>query len=413
MSEIKFNIAKWKERLKNGADINEPDETGRTALEQAVCADNIRGIKFCIKHGANINRIDELGLSPLEGACHGIYAKPILTLIKLGAKVNIKDKHGYSPLLNAAWCPYDVIKAFIDAGTDVNAKNEFGNTVLHEAASFNENPEVIRLLINAGADINAQNNEYESPLITACMNNKNPEIVKTLLDYGADVNIKNKYGQTCFEVAYSHKSTMLKPLLMNIKDINTRNQYAYHLAEKEPIPNLDTVRTLLECGIDISNFKQVFWACVSKSKIMQVLKQYGIKFNISPNTLFDASKYSKKAQPLLGALSLANINAKNSEGETALFLAVKSNSFKAVDTLLRAGADVNAQNNKGETPLSYAIKHKVKDKIFEKLLASGAKVNGEDKMRQSTVAAFLSRKNTKNTSFTQLKLFNNKDRENE
>lgn len=412
MSEIKFNIAEWKERLKNGGDINEPDETGKIALQQAIWADSIRGIKFCIKHGVDINRtIDGLGLSPLELACYGVYAKPILTLIRLGAKVNIKDKQGYSPLYNAAWCPYDVIKAFIDAGADVNTRDMSGNTILHAAARCNENPEVIRLLINAGADINLQNNECETPLIIACISNKNPEIVKTLLDYGADVNIKNKYGQTCFEVACSHQSKMLKPLLMNIKDINTRNKCAYHLAEKESIQNLDTVRTLLECGIDISNFKQVFWACVSKFKITQILKQYGIKLNIFPDTLFLASKYYKKTQTLIKALSLVNINTKNSEGETALFLAVKDNSFKAVDTLLRAGANVNVQNNKAETPLSFAIKYKVKDKIFEKLLASGAKVNGKDKMLQSAIAAFLSRKNNKNTSSTQLKLFNNKERE--
>ena len=102
MSEIKFNIAEWKERLKNGGDINEPDETGKIALQQAIWADSIRGIKFCIKHGVDINRsIDDLGLSPLELACYGVYAKPILTLIRLGAKVNIKDKQCYFPLYNA------------------------------------------------------------------------------------------------------------------------------------------------------------------------------------------------------------------------------------------------------------------------------------------------------------------------
>ena len=50
MGKIKFNLAGWKEKLLNGADINKPDETGHTALEQAVCANSIRGIN---------NRVDK------------------------------------------------------------------------------------------------------------------------------------------------------------------------------------------------------------------------------------------------------------------------------------------------------------------------------------------------------------------
>ena len=33
MNEKKFDIAIWKERLKNGADINKPDGSGLTAME--------------------------------------------------------------------------------------------------------------------------------------------------------------------------------------------------------------------------------------------------------------------------------------------------------------------------------------------------------------------------------------------
>jgi ankyrin repeat protein len=75
--------------------------------------------------------------------------------------------------------------------------------------------------------------------------------------------------------------------------------------------------------------------------------------------------------------------------------------------LIDAGADVNAKNNQGETPLSYAVKYKAKDKIFEKLLASGANVETEDYMVKSAVAAFLERQKIKSSS-TQLRLFEDK-----
>ena len=55
MSKIKSDITIWKEKLKNGADINEPDGSGLTALEQAILDDNISAVEFCIKQGADVN----------------------------------------------------------------------------------------------------------------------------------------------------------------------------------------------------------------------------------------------------------------------------------------------------------------------------------------------------------------------
>lgn len=47
------------------------------------------------------------------------------------------------------------IKVAIEAGADVNARNENGSTPLHSAA-YNPNPAVITTLIKAGADVNAR-----------------------------------------------------------------------------------------------------------------------------------------------------------------------------------------------------------------------------------------------------------------
>ena len=49
MNEKKIDIIIWKEKLKSGVDINKPDESGVTALEQAILDDNINAVEFCIK----------------------------------------------------------------------------------------------------------------------------------------------------------------------------------------------------------------------------------------------------------------------------------------------------------------------------------------------------------------------------
>ena len=107
------------------------------------------------------------------------------------------------------------------------------------------------------------------------------------------------------------------------------------------------------------------------------------------------------------------VDIENADGNTALHTFCTSyKNPKCQDPfhlLLQHGADVNAKNNKGETPLSFAVKYKAKDKIFEKLLASGANVETEDNMVKSAVAAFWDRQKIK-LSTTQLRLFKDNNR---
>ena len=55
-----------------------------------------------------------------------------------------------------------VIKTFIEAGVDVNARDEYGNTLLHGAAS-NSNSSMIMRLLKLGADPGARDNKGRTP----------------------------------------------------------------------------------------------------------------------------------------------------------------------------------------------------------------------------------------------------------
>jgi hypothetical protein len=83
------------------------------------------------------------------------------------------------------------VKQHLDAGMDVNTKDDDGDTPLIHAASMMyraENKEIVELLITKGADVNAENFFCTSMHYAAHSGHK--EIVELLIANGANVNPK-------------------------------------------------------------------------------------------------------------------------------------------------------------------------------------------------------------------------------
>ena len=105
----------------------------------------------------------------------------------------------------------EAIKQHLAAGTDVNAKNEWGGTPLHYA-TFGGHKEVVELLIAKGADVNAKDGVGETPLHwTAKEGNK--EVVELLIAKGADLNAKTSDDKTPLDFAISTRMIQTADLL--------------------------------------------------------------------------------------------------------------------------------------------------------------------------------------------------------
>ena len=80
----------------------------------------------------------------------------------------------------------EAVKQHLDAGADVNAKNEYGETPLHEAI-FYFHKETAELLIAKGADVNAKSDDGSgkrvTPLDMAILNDET-EIADLLRKHG-------------------------------------------------------------------------------------------------------------------------------------------------------------------------------------------------------------------------------------
>ena len=72
----------------------------------------------------------------------------------------------------------------------------------------------------------------------------------------------------------------------------------------------------------------------------------------------------------------ARVNARNDDGNNALWLACVGNHLDLIDTLVEAGIDIDNRNDNGATALMYAASSG-KAGVVERLLAKGADVSPE------------------------------------
>ena len=92
----------------------------------------------------------------------------------------------------------DVVSALVDAGSDVNAQDNEGNTPLHfavkrinrEKLPARDYEGIIRLLLERKADVHLVNVAGATPLHTAAAFRADPSAVEMLIQAGADVNLK-------------------------------------------------------------------------------------------------------------------------------------------------------------------------------------------------------------------------------
>jgi len=82
----------------------------------------------------------------------------------------------------------EAVKQHLAAGADVNAKDEWEDTPLHNAASSGHK-EIAELLITKGVDVNAKDFLGGTPLHNAA-NGGHKEIVELLITNGANVNAR-------------------------------------------------------------------------------------------------------------------------------------------------------------------------------------------------------------------------------
>ena len=200
--------------LANGADVSLADREGNTALHMASFLGRTDIVRLLLKAGADPELRNDLGFSSLDNVAitwsEGLEDYYHHVERVLNTKLDLEQIRAERPkilrlLASESMIPPDLappvslwqaaitgntaaVEQHIRAGTDINAKEDFGgSTPLILAAIFGQK-EVAAILIDAGADLELRNNSGGTALHQACFFCR-PEIVELLLNAGADPHL--------------------------------------------------------------------------------------------------------------------------------------------------------------------------------------------------------------------------------
>jgi len=151
----------------------------------------------------------------------------------------------------------DAVVAALDAGADIEAREDGGMTALVTATKPNH-VDAARVLIEAGADVNAKDDIQDSAYLYAGARGHD-EILQLTLAHGADLASTNRFGGTALIPASERGLLSTVRILLDAgvdpNHINNLNWTALHEAivlGDGSRTYVDVVRALIDGGADVT-----------------------------------------------------------------------------------------------------------------------------------------------------------------
>ena len=320
-------------------DVNLADKDGWTALHHSARNDSYELVNFFRDMGTYIKCKDNSSLNCLHISAQNGHLKLCKKLIeKHNFDVDLPDYDGWTALHHSAKSgSYELVRYFVNMGSDIECKNNLGWNSLHIAARYGHFNLCKKLLNEYEFDVQLADNDGWRPLHHSARSGRY-RLFEYIAHIGNDIYCKNSVGQNCLHIAA--KNGHLKFCMKLIKKHNFDIDLADHdgwtaLCHAASIGSHDLVRNFLDMGPDIK-----------------------LKDNLGMNFLHIAVKYGhlKRYKRLIDQHKFV-VNVADNEGRTALHYSVRNGSYEFARYFVDIGADVKLQDNLGMNCLHIAAKN--------------------------------------------------------
>ena len=240
-----------------GADVNQNgDDNGNPLIYYAVEGGKTEVMRILIDAGADPTARDCAGGTPLHKAVFSGLTEIVKILIEAGEDVNVVTQGGLTPLHLASWFSNrpEIIKFLIDSGADLTAKY-YDKTPLFDAAARNP-VEILRYFVSHSADVHVKENQNNTLLHVAASSNDNVDVLEYFISQCVDIQAKNNDGKTPLDVADSEGKERI--LLEAIKKTNSSDSMLSIETTTNTDVAFDALRDLVykKFGIIISDQKR-------------------------------------------------------------------------------------------------------------------------------------------------------------
>ncbi|MCJ1401947.1 hypothetical protein MMC11_005164, partial [Xylographa trunciseda] len=266
------------------------------------------------------NRLDKESIAGLLHAGYDVNARNNLNEIPLHA---IKYLCGQSK---------PGLMMIIDAGANLEAKDIYGYTVLVRAMERSASIEIVQTLLEGGSDINARDQDGKTLLHLACRS-QNVNSVQFLVDAGGNPLVTDHAGSTILHEAAE---------LSKFDDKRKHRQFfetIFRLLGSAVGAKNNKGRTVLHVAAGIKSDDSDWRGIVQESMDLLLELTHPLQMPLSPDS----------------TLKFLDINARDNDCITPIHIAATT-SAKRVDQLIRAGADVKVLTIEGQSPLHVACR---------------------------------------------------------
>ena len=357
--------------LDHGADIDSIARSRHhilTPLGIAARQGHKHVARLLLERRAQFQKINDYVDPPM--AIAALYDMPGIVQILLahGTRVNEKFADGKTALHYASRDGNeDVMKLLLDHHANTEITDKSGRTAIH----FSTKSAVCRMLLDAGSDVDAAD-LHGNTILQICVTQSRGkldrvEIAKVVLDHKADLGHRNRRGGTVFSLCITHNKLGLFRLLMTKEpkdaDLRQDSWSDLHFA-------IGFGAMMTAAYPDEANSR------VQKGRFLELLDRgpdMEARDELRQTPLFWAVKACRLHGQDHWLKILINrgsqLEARDALGDTALHRAIDAKILAAVRILVDAGADIKSQDRHG-VEARYLRSHK---EIRQILLGAGDK----------------------------------------